>query len=407
MASKKLKSHEVNVGDKPNSMDVDRLSVLPELLLYHILSFLPTFYVVRMSVLSKHWRYMWTSVPVLHFNDDDITFQKIVKSKHHMFFKFVDNCLRHRKLYTQISDMSITRFKLVVLCDFESTSNSKRLDNWLRFAVQSNVKELDLSVGHRYCLPEFILSSRSLTILKLKRLSLEILYPISLPSLKSLSLISVYVEDKVKALQSLFSACPIIEDLHVGGAIYDSDDVCEKELPISGTLRNLSFDGVDLTAQWLEELLPRLPLLERLTVRHSGHQWIHICIHSYSLKSLFVGCQIRLTLRTPNLVHLSYYGHTMCIDWIDAPNLFYANMKFSDDLPHNDSRYFKLLRTLSNIIHVRKMTLQIDREEVFLLGAFFFFWKCILLVLVICFAAIYTLCFLGNAFYQILLIVSR
>jgi hypothetical protein len=43
------------------------LSNLPEEILLHILSFLPTKDVVRTSVLSKRWDYLWASIPNLVF----------------------------------------------------------------------------------------------------------------------------------------------------------------------------------------------------------------------------------------------------------------------------------------------------------------------------------------------------
>ncbi|KAH7533783.1 hypothetical protein FEM48_Zijuj04G0168400 [Ziziphus jujuba var. spinosa] len=48
---------------------IDRISELPDPLIYHILSFLPTFYAVRMSIVSKRWRHMWIYTSVLHFED--------------------------------------------------------------------------------------------------------------------------------------------------------------------------------------------------------------------------------------------------------------------------------------------------------------------------------------------------
>ncbi|KAM0007030.1 putative F-box domain-containing protein [Helianthus debilis subsp. tardiflorus] len=46
----------------------DRLSMLPEDILSRILSLMPTKYAVRTSVLSKRWRYTWTSVTNLDFD---------------------------------------------------------------------------------------------------------------------------------------------------------------------------------------------------------------------------------------------------------------------------------------------------------------------------------------------------
>lgn len=47
----------------------DRLSGLSDKILCHILSFLPSKYTVGTSILSTRWRYLWTSAPVLDFDD--------------------------------------------------------------------------------------------------------------------------------------------------------------------------------------------------------------------------------------------------------------------------------------------------------------------------------------------------
>ncbi|XP_042405152.1 F-box/LRR-repeat protein 25-like [Zingiber officinale] len=46
----------------------DYLSNLPDELLHHILSFLPTIDSIRTSVLARRWRRVWTSVPVVDFS---------------------------------------------------------------------------------------------------------------------------------------------------------------------------------------------------------------------------------------------------------------------------------------------------------------------------------------------------
>ncbi|KAK3019976.1 hypothetical protein RJ639_003023 [Escallonia herrerae] len=50
--------------------DEDRLSNLPDSLIYHILSFLPTKCAVITSALSTKWRYQWTSIANLVFCDE-------------------------------------------------------------------------------------------------------------------------------------------------------------------------------------------------------------------------------------------------------------------------------------------------------------------------------------------------
>nr|POF06715.1 f-box/fbd/lrr-repeat protein [Quercus suber] len=53
-----------------NARDV--ISTLPDSLLCHILSFLPTPDAIRTSILSSRWRPLWTLLPILNFNHQDI-----------------------------------------------------------------------------------------------------------------------------------------------------------------------------------------------------------------------------------------------------------------------------------------------------------------------------------------------
>ncbi|PNX93525.1 F-box/LRR-repeat protein [Trifolium pratense] len=46
----------------------DRISSLPDPILHHILSFLPTKLAATTSILSKRWNPQWLSVPVLEEN---------------------------------------------------------------------------------------------------------------------------------------------------------------------------------------------------------------------------------------------------------------------------------------------------------------------------------------------------
>ncbi|PON80559.1 F-box domain containing protein [Parasponia andersonii] len=56
------------VGKKRKG-DCDRMLELPDSIIHHILSLLPTINVVWTSILSKRWRPLWASVPALDLCD--------------------------------------------------------------------------------------------------------------------------------------------------------------------------------------------------------------------------------------------------------------------------------------------------------------------------------------------------
>lgn len=58
---------EKSKRSKPH-VGVDRLSELPDSVIFHILWFVPMNYVVRTTILSKRWRNLWTTSPFLNFD---------------------------------------------------------------------------------------------------------------------------------------------------------------------------------------------------------------------------------------------------------------------------------------------------------------------------------------------------
>lgn len=57
MAQKRVKINDETKKDdhEPNTVVIDRLSALPDAVIHHILSFIPTIDGVQMSLFSKHW----------------------------------------------------------------------------------------------------------------------------------------------------------------------------------------------------------------------------------------------------------------------------------------------------------------------------------------------------------------
>ena len=55
-----------------DNYDDDRISNLPETLICHILSFLPTKQAVATSVLAKRWIHLWCSVLAINFSNTEL-----------------------------------------------------------------------------------------------------------------------------------------------------------------------------------------------------------------------------------------------------------------------------------------------------------------------------------------------
>lgn len=301
----KVTNNSINVAE-------DRISQLPDPLLHHIFSLLPSLYIVQMSVLSRRWRHMWLSTPYIYFDDcDDYTFRNI--RKRDGFLKFVSNCLRCRKLQMQAIDTSLTSFK------FDSTyfvdCEAKLIDDWLRFVLHSKVKELDFRVRY-YSLPQFSLKSKSLTVLKLNRVKLDAPSPSSFPSLRVLSLMSV--ECNVKSLQNLISGCPSIEDL--SWSRYANKNIDQG----------------------------------------------HVSVNTDSLKKVFIRvhrCPIDVTIRTSALECLRIECTVDSVISVEAPNLSEANLELVD-LSMKNSKFISLIYILSNFGCLRKLTLTIGLDWV-------------------------------------------
>lgn len=336
----------------------DRLSELPEPLIHHIFSFLPNTYIIRMRRLSKRWRRMWASTPFLYFtNSNGFPLNKMT----------INQNMRVFNLYKRIPHWFMTSFKLEFYryCGYQNgVLVAGQVEEWLRYAIQSKVKELDLLLEH-YSLPQFVLCASSLTSLKLREVYLEDLSLSSFPSLKVLSLENVKFDRK--SLQNVISGCPIIESLHVSGRTF-SDHV---DFSVSGTLKYLSLGSLKFTDLWLECLIEGLPLLQSLNLYRI--ESMSISIYSPSLKSLsiYVLISTEIAIKTPNLVFLSLCCFPESIVSIEASVLFEFNLSCRRKLGEEPSGFHINVHLLSKLVGLKKMILKSCQEQVCILFSFF------------------------------------
>lgn len=267
-----------------------------------------------MSLLSKSWRHMWCSVPTLYFckkfsciglNFDQTKFQR-----------FVVKCLDR---YNN-SDSAVTKFKLDI-------KYYRFINSWLGFTIWlSKVEELDICIiiifpNEFFYLPPNTFSLRSCTIVKSYGVTLNHLHCTNLPSLKSLSLENVQLDDQV--LHNLLIGCCSLEKLvlkkcvsllkprisnsslkflenfyHSYKTIFEVETTSLKSFAYDGgpsyckirlscscqKLQHLSLSNTSLYENPLEDIIFRLPLIESLSL--CNHKIPHIKFSSDKPKHL-------------------------------------------------------------------------------------------------------------------------
>ncbi|KAL7087683.1 hypothetical protein ACP275_13G083100 [Erythranthe tilingii] len=175
---------------------IDRISDLPDSVICHILSYLPTKSSVRTSVLGQRWRFLWTYVPILDFDREKKEFVNGVISLHKMQTISTFRLLLRKKHYDKHQHVA-----------------------WVTAAVNRNVRNLYLvSLSDYYMpLPQHLFTCKTLVGLVLNSCHVTLpSCPVYLPRLEKLHLISVRFEaDDELPLPRLLSGCPVLEELEI------------------------------------------------------------------------------------------------------------------------------------------------------------------------------------------------
>nr|XP_008348547.2 F-box/LRR-repeat protein 13-like [Malus domestica] len=245
----------------------DRISELPDAVLCHILSFIPTKYSVRTSILSTRWKSIYGSVPNLDFEFEQMstTWKEEYMSNYVGFLMFVDRVLSLR------DSLDIQKFRLHCYCRAEDFS---RIVGWICTAIRHNVVELDLCVysDNIVCstfeLPQCVFMCKTLVVLKVKSNCITYAHPTSssFPSLKFLDVKVDYPEDD--SVEKLFACCPVLEDLSIDATIRDalilSFNVSAPELK---RLRMTFFSDMIVGKDFLYDISINAPKLENLDIK--------------------------------------------------------------------------------------------------------------------------------------------
>jgi hypothetical protein len=386
---------------------IDRISELPDSILEHILSFIPTKQTLQLSILSKRWQRVWALFPVPDFNQFpfDKKLRKVppnekeqeIQRKKEEFINFVERSLLAR--YRQ--RLNLNKFSLVTLFD---ESDYAVVNRWIDYAIECNVKELNLDFSPRigqkfYELPERVLVANSITELKLCMCKLKSFYSdINLSSLKKL-ILSIKV-DEGQLFQTLIDSCRDIEEMtfdscyglkriRVSGLPklkvialqhnYELESVeieasnleslvwklgrppCQINLGPCENLKKLVLYSSDITDKWLHDVLSKHQLIECLNLTNCS-KLKRIKISSHRMKSLTIfSCSklVEVDIVTSNLQRLKYKGDVISFS-LNSSSLSEVILHFSREI----SSDAEMIEFLSKLSQPKLLTWTLNDDEV-------------------------------------------
>ncbi|BBG94397.1 F-box/RNI-like superfamily protein [Prunus dulcis] len=190
----------VRMGDL---LDRDLISNLPQSIIESILTRLPIRDAIRTSCLSTKWRYKWTTLTHLAFDEKCVTLSNDRTLVERSLIDFITRALF-------LHQGPVHKFQL-------STSylqSCPDIDQWILFLSRNDIKELvlELGEGEWFRVPSCLFYCKKLTRLELFRCELD--PPPAFKGflcLKSLNLHQVLVAPD--AIESLISSCPLLESL--------------------------------------------------------------------------------------------------------------------------------------------------------------------------------------------------
>ncbi|KAL6290762.1 hypothetical protein ACE6H2_008272 [Prunus campanulata] len=339
---------------------------LPDLVIDQILRRLPTKAAVRMSFLSKQWEGVWSLLPSLDFDeggnpDHYYHYNHVVDTENLLGHKrFVNNILAKYLEYRQKDEKKDVLDELKIRMVRYLGRDATLINKWLDFSFERSVKELDISLRisklhwnirdgglcFYYCLSRrTFLNAKSLTALNLecvriknvyhKTASEPTIYISLLPSLKTMCLKSVYLENS--ALMFLIRECPSIESLSLASCSFE----CSLFFVSSTSLKSLEVKHCTAKNVMVHEAVnlesftfvsAHFPLDSIVLNNSDNLKYIHIHAQHLQTISLF-GCHesVKATIDTSNLLSLQFHGYVSYSKVsVKAPNLRAASIELWD-----------------------------------------------------------------------------
>lgn len=360
----------------------DMISELPQSIIESILTKLPIRDAVRTSILSTRWRYKWSDLTQLVFDDNCAILSNDKGKVEGNLVKFITRCL-----FLHLGP--IHKFTL------SSTflQSSPDVDQWLLFLSRKDIKEffLELGEGEWFRAPSSLFCCQKLTRLELFRCELD--PPPSFKGfscLKHLNLQQVLIGPDV--VENLISSCPLLESLTL--SYFDSlaltihapnlkflclegefKDICLENTPLLVAI-SVAMYMTDDIAEYFEhssscnfdKFLGGVPCLERL-VGHIyftkylsiGNDLGKLLVTYRNLKAIElyqvsfedtkeISVVLRLILNSPNLQELQISGSPNTTIATEAPDLGFWEKEHSCDCTFGQLKTVKMT-DMSGVTH--------------------------------------------------------
>ncbi|CAN6708194.1 unnamed protein product [Malus baccata var. baccata] len=304
-----------SMEDVSNEVTNRNLNDLPDEILLHILTFLPTLDAVQASLISHNWQPLWSHVPALNFNYKLFPLREPPLDTRQLYVEFVDRVLVSR------TDSRVSTFHLSFI---HHNHYSSHVDSWVRSAVtclRTRELYLDFFIHKKfhnedtrtnwYAFPFSVLRDGCVEKLRLTRC--EVILPPELSTMRfwsigSLFLDQIYFSDKM--MGDLILGCPSLEDLElqncwghrhlkicskrlkklVLGHFYDDSYIRARILVDCPNLCSISFDCCSF---YMFELKNASFLVE-----------FRVIVHLIDLSDCYWIRVVRLLEQVPNLKHL-------------------------------------------------------------------------------------------------------
>ncbi|KAF7847774.1 hypothetical protein BT93_L2585 [Corymbia citriodora subsp. variegata] len=200
--------------------EVDHISHLPDAIIHYIFSFLPFKDVVKTSMLSKQWRFAWTSSP------------------------YIDLSLPSKGVVPSISRaLSLCTATKIEKFHLDANVISTEIDGWLHFAAARKVEDFSLVFRQwHHFIPRLLWDSSWLVSLRVSKCLFPRNITVHWPSLKKLCLQDHCL--KKDQIMKILSGCPVLESLKLR-----SMSIFACDLQIESTyLRELVIEAVCISS---------------------------------------------------------------------------------------------------------------------------------------------------------------